>query len=83
LKLNKIKKSQRDVYNALCAAGIMVNLHYIPVYRQPYYEKMGFKKGYCPEAEQYHAEAISIPIFSGLKESQQDTVLELISDLAC
>jgi UDP-4-amino-4,6-dideoxy-N-acetyl-beta-L-altrosamine transaminase len=68
-------KTQRQVYDAFMAAGIHVNLHYIPVYRQPYYKAMGFTAGYCPEAEQYHKEAISLPMYPGLMESQQDQVI--------
>jgi UDP-4-amino-4,6-dideoxy-N-acetyl-beta-L-altrosamine transaminase len=76
LKLAEINKTQRQVYNALHASGILVNLHYIPVYRQPYYEKIGFTAGYCPEAERYYNESISIPLFPGLTESQQDHVVD-------
>ncbi len=54
----------------LRAAGIGVNLHYIPVHRQPYYEGLGFKAGYCPEAEQYYAEAISLPMYPGLTDKR-------------
>jgi UDP-4-amino-4,6-dideoxy-N-acetyl-beta-L-altrosamine transaminase len=75
LKLGEIEKTHRQVYDALRAADILVNLHYIPVYRQPYYEQMGFKAGYCPEAEQYHAEVISLPMYPGLSEAQQDQVV--------
>lgn len=71
--------SQRNVYDALWAAGIKVNLHYIPVYRQPYYETMGFAAGYCPEAELYHKEAISLPIFPILPQSHQDYVVETLT----
>ena len=78
LKLAEINKTQRQVYNALHASGILVNLYYIPVYRQPYYEKIGFTAGYCPQAEQYYAEAISIPLYPGLTESQQDHVVDAI-----
>jgi len=46
------------------------------VYRQPYYEDMGFKAGYCPEAERYYAEAISLPMYPNLTEAQQDKVIE-------
>jgi UDP-4-amino-4,6-dideoxy-N-acetyl-beta-L-altrosamine transaminase len=81
LKLNEINKTQRQVYNALHAAGILVNLHYIPVYRQPYYEKMGFSSGYCPQAEKYYAEALSIPMYPGLTEAQQDVVLYHIKNI--
>ena len=75
LKLGEINKTHCQVYEALRAAGILVNLHYIPVYRQPYYANMGFKAGHCPEAEQYYAEAISLPIYPGLTEAQQDQVV--------
>jgi UDP-4-amino-4,6-dideoxy-N-acetyl-beta-L-altrosamine transaminase len=80
LKLAEINKTQRQVYDALHAADILVNLHYIPVYRQPYYEKMGFTAGYCPLAEQYYAEAISIPLYPGLSEAQQDQVVAVIRE---
>ena len=78
LKLLEVSKTQRQVYEAMRDAGILVNLHYIPVYRQPYYENMGFTKGYCPAAEQYYAEAISIPLYPSLTEGQQDQVLDEI-----
>lgn len=78
LKLNEISKTQRQVYKEMCEAGILVNLHYIPVYRQPYYEKSGFSAGYCPQAEQYYAEVISIPLYPGLAEEQQVRVVEIL-----
>ena len=79
LKLKEITKTQRQVYEAMREAGILVNLHYIPVYRQPYYEKLGFSAGYCSQAEHYYAEAISIPLYSGLTEAQQDRVVAVMS----
>ena len=78
LKLQEIKKTHRQIYSALHASNILVNLHYIPVYRQPYYEQMGFKVGYCPQAEQYYSEAISIPMYTSLKVAQQDEVVAAI-----
>jgi UDP-4-amino-4,6-dideoxy-N-acetyl-beta-L-altrosamine transaminase len=75
LKLGEINKTHRQVYEALRAVGILVNLHYIPVYRQPYYVNLGFEAGYCPEAEQYYSEVISIPVYPGLTEAQQDQVV--------
>jgi UDP-4-amino-4,6-dideoxy-N-acetyl-beta-L-altrosamine transaminase len=63
------------VFQALREAGIGVNLHYIPVYLQPYYRAMGFTSGYCPEAERYYAEAISLPLYSGLTDEQQEDVV--------
>jgi UDP-4-amino-4,6-dideoxy-N-acetyl-beta-L-altrosamine transaminase len=75
LKSGEINKNNRRVYKALHARGILVNLHYIPVYRQPYYEQMGFKTGYCPQAESYFSEAMSIPMYPGLTEEQQCLVV--------
>lgn len=83
LKPDKVNKTRRQVYEALHAKGILVNLHYIPVYRQPYYEKMGFNKGYCPEAEQYFMESISIPVYSGLTDAQQDQVVMALRKAIC
>lgn len=75
LRLDGIDQGHREVFEALRAAEIGVNLHYIPVYLQPYYQQLGFNRGYCKEAERYYAEAISLPMYSGLTEAQQDTVL--------
>jgi dTDP-4-amino-4,6-dideoxygalactose transaminase len=66
------------VFEALRAEGIGVNLHYIPVYLQPYYQGLGFKKRYCLEAEDYYAHAISLPMYPNLTYSQQDAVIESI-----
>jgi UDP-4-amino-4,6-dideoxy-N-acetyl-beta-L-altrosamine transaminase len=78
LRLAEINQTQRQVYEAMREAGILVNLHYIPVYRQPYYEKIGFAPGYCPQSERYFAEAISIPLYPGLTKDQQDRVVAVI-----
>lgn len=75
LKLGAGGKTHRQVFTELRDAGIGVNLHYIPVYRQPYYEKMGFASGACPEAEAYYQEAITLPLFPTMSEDQQDQVV--------
>ena len=78
LKLGETKKTQRQVYDSFYAAGIGINVHYIPVYRQPYYGQMGFNVGYCPQAEQYYSEVISIPMYPGLTIGQQDFVVQTL-----
>ena len=75
LKLSEVGKAHQDVFEAMRAAGIGVNVHYIPVYRQPYYARLGFKLGHCPEAERYYANAISLPMYPGLTETQQEEVV--------
>ena len=81
LNLNEIRKTQRQIYDELRLAGIGVNLHYIPVYRQPYYEALGFNAGYCSEAEKYFREVISIPIYFGLTNEQQDKVIVSLENI--
>ncbi len=78
LKLGEIRKTHRQVFEVLRAAGIGVNLHYIPVHLQPYYELLGFKSGQYPAAEQYYTEAISLPMYPGLTEEQQDHVVHVL-----
>ena len=68
LQLGKISVSHRQVFEALRANDIMVNVHYIPVHSQPYYQKMGFKQGDFPNAEEYYRETISIPMHVNLSD---------------
>ena len=68
--------TQQQVYRALQEAGIQVNLHYIPVYLQPFYAAMGFQRGLCPKAEAYFKQAISIPLYAGLQADQQCHVIK-------
>lgn len=79
LQLDKIGQTHRQVFDALRELGIGVNLHYIPVHTQPYYQAMGYKLGDFPEAERYYAEAISLPIFQTLSEEQQDHVIRCLA----
>ncbi|MFN3293198.1 MAG: UDP-4-amino-4,6-dideoxy-N-acetyl-beta-L-altrosamine transaminase [Gemmobacter sp.] len=65
----------KAVFEALRADGIGVNLHYIPVHTQPFYRAMGFAPGQFPQAERYYAEAISIPLYAGLSDADQDRVI--------
>ena len=80
LKLDMIQVTHRQVFEALRSKDIMVNLHYIPVHTQPYYQKMGFKLGDYPEAEQYYREAISIPMHPTLTEQEQYFVVQSIRE---
>jgi UDP-4-amino-4,6-dideoxy-N-acetyl-beta-L-altrosamine transaminase len=81
LQLEKISKSHKQVFSALRDAQIGVNLHYIPVHTQPYYQQLGFKWGDFPGAEQYYREAMSIPLYYGLTESDQDRVVALLREV--
>ena len=76
----KNRDKHKQVFEYLRKNGIGVNLHYIPVYHQPYYEAMGFKKGYCLEAENYYNEAISLPMYATLSEAEQDKVAAVLHE---
>jgi UDP-4-amino-4,6-dideoxy-N-acetyl-beta-L-altrosamine transaminase len=69
-------KTQRQIYDELWQNGVAANLHYMPVHRQPYYEKLRFKVGDFPEAEQFHREVISLPMYSTLSVAQQNSVIQ-------
>jgi len=79
LRLDQIDRTHREVFEALRKRGIGVNLHYIPVPTQPYYQRMGFKAGDFPEAERYYAEAISLPMYPTMTTAQQDQVVSALS----
>jgi UDP-4-amino-4,6-dideoxy-N-acetyl-beta-L-altrosamine transaminase len=81
LNLGKIGKTHRQVFEKLRQVGIGVNLHYIPVHRQPYYQQMGFQAGDFPKSENYYQEAMSLPLYYGLTESDQIRVAETLNKI--
>lgn len=80
LKTADIKRTHGQVFAALREAGIGVNLHYIPVHTQPYFQAMGFSKGQFPESERYYDEAISLPIFPALTANDQKAVVDALKN---
>ena len=79
LQLDNIDKSHIQVFQSLRDQGIGVNLHYIPVHTQPYYERMGFKPEDYPQAQAYYREAISLPMYQTLSDKQQDRVIAALT----
>ena len=75
---SKSKASHKQLFNYLRENNIGVNIHYIPIYRQPYYSKFGFNFSDFPQSEKYYAEAISIPIYPDLSHESQELVYKLI-----
>jgi UDP-4-amino-4,6-dideoxy-N-acetyl-beta-L-altrosamine transaminase len=63
-----------QVFEQLRAAGIGVNVHYIPIHTQPYYQKLGFDWGQFPKAERFYSQIISLPLFAGITPAQQQQV---------
>lgn len=81
LELEKIAKTHRSVFEGLREQGVGVNLHYIPVYRHPFYQRMGFRECDFVEAQRYYAEAISLPMFQTLTNTQQDKVIAALESV--
>ncbi|MDX2212939.1 MAG: UDP-4-amino-4,6-dideoxy-N-acetyl-beta-L-altrosamine transaminase [Oculatellaceae cyanobacterium bins.114] len=81
LKLDKIEKTHRQVFEALRRWNIGVNLHYIPIHIHPYYQQLGFQWGDFPTAEHYYQEAITLPIYSGLTEDDQDRIVAILREI--
>ena len=75
IQTGKAKNTRKQIFEALHASGIGVNIHYIPIHTQPYYENLGFKKGDFPNAETYYEGVISIPLFHAMTFEQQDQVI--------
>jgi dTDP-4-amino-4,6-dideoxygalactose transaminase len=70
---------RRQVFEALRAAGIGVNVHYIPVHLQPDYAPLGFAAGQFPEAERHYREAITLPLYPAMSDADQDQVIAALA----
>jgi len=78
LEPEKLGGDRKQIFEALKAEGIGVNVHYIPVYLHPYYKKLGFKKGLCPEAEKLYENIISIPLFYSMTDEDINDVVNAV-----
>lgn len=74
------KPGRRAVFERLRAAGVGVNVHYLPVHLQPDYRRLGFAPGHCPVAEDYSTRAITLPLYPGLTDREQDRVVHALKE---
>jgi len=81
IDLDSVDKSRQQIFNELRVNGIGVNVHYIPIHTQPYYQKLGFREGILPNAEAYYDREISIPLFSSMSIIQQNFVVKNIKNI--
>lgn len=81
LHLDRVSLSHKDIFIKLRERGVGVNLHYIPIYLQPYYENLGYSRDEYVNANAYYAESISLPIYPDLTESEQNQICEVIREL--
>lgn len=78
LNLDKLKCGRKEIFEALQAENIGVNVHYLPVYLHPYYKKLGYKKGECPVAEDIYNRMITIPLFPSMTDKDIKDVIEAV-----
>lgn len=78
LKLEQLTVGRKEIFEALLKENIGVNVHYIPVYYQPYYQELGYQKGLCPIAEDVYERIITLPLFSSMSEADVDDVIAAV-----
>ncbi|SEK82798.1 UDP-4-amino-4,6-dideoxy-N-acetyl-beta-L-altrosamine transaminase [Butyrivibrio sp. ob235] len=77
----KLKIGRKEFFDALGAENIICNVHYIPTYYFPYYEKMGYKKGLCPNAEKLYDEMITIPLYAAMTDEDAENVIAAVTKI--
>lgn len=84
LRLNpeKLTINRREFFDALAAENVICNVHYIPVYYFPHYEKLGYKKGLCPKAEKLYDEMITLPLYYGMSDQDCEDVIKAVEKIA-
>lgn len=78
---NKIKKTKKQIFAEMKAKGVCLNLHYIPVHTQPYFQNLGFKNGDFPVSEKYYEEAFTLPLYYSLTDEQQEYVVSALKEV--
>ena len=76
MAFDQISKTKQQIFEEMKEQGVVLNLHYIPVHRQPYYEKLGFRQGDFPQSEKYYDEAFTLPLYYDLTNDEQDRIVE-------
>lgn len=78
----RLNASRRQIYDFLKDRGIVCNVHYIPIYYFPYYQKLGYQKGACPNAEAVYEDILTLPLYYGLSDGEVDTVIQKVCEAA-
>ena len=79
MDLELLKVDRKFIYEALLAENIGVNVHYIPVYWHPYYQRLGYRKGLCPKAEELYNSIVSLPLFPAMTDNDARDVIDAVT----
>lgn len=82
IKPETLKIDRAKFFEALSKEGVVCNVHYIPTYYFPYYQKLGYKKGLCPEAEKLYSEMMSLPLYYAMTDEDVESVIEAVTKIA-
>lgn len=74
----RVRKTKKQIFEEMRAQGFALNLHYIPVHTQPYYKALGFRQGDFPASERYYEEALTLPLYVGLTDEEQEKAVEAL-----
>jgi UDP-4-amino-4,6-dideoxy-N-acetyl-beta-L-altrosamine transaminase len=80
INLDKVNKSRQQIFNELRKNDIGVNVHYIPIHTQPYYQKFGHKKGDFPNAEKFYSRSLSLPLYFDMTHEQQNFIVKTLTN---
>jgi UDP-4-amino-4,6-dideoxy-N-acetyl-beta-L-altrosamine transaminase len=80
---DKYKDMKKKIFSNLRDKGLGVQVHYIPVYMQPYYKKIGYKKASCPMAEDFYQREISLPVYPGMSVKDRKFVIKILKEFSC
>ncbi len=82
LDLSKLTCTRREFFDAMSAEGVQCQIHYVPVYWFPHYQRLGFEKGLCPKAEEVYQSIMSIPLYPGMSETDVQDVIHAVTKIA-
>ena len=82
LDLTKLQIGRKEFFEALDAENVCCNVHYIPTYYFPYYERLGYRRGLCPRAEKLYEEIISLPLYYAMTDQDVQDVIEAVKKVA-
>ena len=81
LDRTRVKKKKIQIFEEMKMHGVMLNLHYIPVHLQPYYQMLGFRQGAFPVSERFYEEAFTLPLYYGLTDCQQEQIAIMLREI--
>lgn len=83
LNLDKLSCSRKEFFDAMSAEGVQCQIHYVPTYWFPYYKHLGYKKGLCPNAEEYYKGIMSLPLYPKMSDEDVNDVIHAVKKIVC